>query len=107
MIKQAWLLYVLTIVLTFALGISIAKAEELPKELVMKTDVGEVVLTVEECHVVNEHGFAYHAYATEGDIKHNGCWNKDHDIVNIWFYEEPKDLVATYRDYHFKPRPNM
>ena len=86
-------------------------AEELPQELAMGTDVGEVVLTVKNCDIQNKNGFIYSAYATEkydnttGESKtHAGCWFKDHDIVNIWFYEESEPIVATYKDYHFKPR---
>lgn len=86
------------------IGASIAKADELPKELAIKTDVGEVVLTVNDCKVENNHGFIYEAYATDGDKTHNGCWFKDHDIVNILFYDEPIKLVATFRDYMFKAR---
>ena len=104
MIKQAWALYFIVLLLTFTLGVKIAKADELPKELAMKTDVGEVVLTVEECQVVNEQEFNYSAYATDGEVVHKGCWSKDNDVVSIWFYAEPQHLVATYRDYHFKPR---
>lgn len=86
-------------------------AEELPQELTMATDVGEVVLTIKDCDMPNNHGFIHSAYATEkyinttGETKtHNGCWYKDHDIVNIWFYEEYDSPVATYKDHHFKPR---
>lgn len=41
-------------------------------ELSMKTDVGEVVLQASTCKVKNKWGFAYEAYATEGDIIHKG-----------------------------------
>ena len=79
-------------------------AENYTSELVLTTAVGEVVLTVEPCDIPNEHGFEYISYATENSVRHEGCWFKDHDIVNIWFYAEDPALVATYKDYYFKPR---
>lgn len=73
----------------------------------MPTDVGKVAITVNECPVKNKHGFIYEAYATEylgGNVKiHKGCWYKDGDIVNIWFYNEEPPFIATYKDYYFKP----
>jgi hypothetical protein len=90
--------------LLLAYGLSV-KAEELPKELTLKTVTGEVVLTVNPCNVVNEHGFEYEAYATDGAVVHKGCWYRDHDIVNILFpFEEPAPLIATFRDHLFVPR---
>lgn len=77
------------------------------QELSMKTDVGEVVLQSTPCKVKNKHGFAYSAYATEGNIIHNGCWNKDGDIVNILFYDETPVLVASFKDYYFLPKPSL
>lgn len=81
-----------------------AYADELPQELIMKTDHGELVLTIKECQVVNEHGFVHAAYATWNEDTHLGCWSKDHDIVSIWFYAEPTPLIATYKDHYFVPR---
>jgi hypothetical protein len=96
-------LYIISLASIF-IGASVAKADELPKEMTLITVSGEVVLTINPCKVDNNHGFAYDAYATDGDVKHNGCWFKDHDIVNILFYDEPVKLVATFKDYLFKAR---
>lgn len=79
-------------------------AEERVEELSLTTGVGELVLKATPCSVENKFGFLNEAYATEGKDVHAGCWFKDHDIVNIWFYEETPALVATYRDYYFLPR---
>ncbi len=80
---------------------------ELPQELVMPTDVGKVAITIKECNVKNKHGFTYEAYATEHKdgqiITHNGCWMKKGDIVYIWFYDEEPPVVASYKDFYFKP----
>ena len=100
-VQIAWLIFFICIGSIF---VGAAYADELPKELAIKTDVGEVVLTISPCKVDNNHGFIYEAYATDGDKTHNGCWFKDHDIVNILFYDEPIKLVATFRDYLFKAR---
>lgn len=86
-------------------------AGELPQELTMPTDVGKVAITVKECPVQNRHGFGLEAYATEWKdgqtVVHKGCWTKQGDIVYIWFYEEEPPLVASYKDYHFKPETNL
>lgn len=81
---------------------------ELPQELVMPTDVGKVVISVKDCSVQNRHGFIYEAYATEfkdgQTTTHQGCWMKRGDIVYIWFYEEQPTIVASYKDFYFKPQ---
>ena len=99
--------YLLSALLAISLNVY---AEELPKTLEMATEVGKVVLTVEPCQVTTQnHGFIYRAYATDKNSRtgletvHEGCWNKDVDIVNIWFYNEDPSIIATYKDYYFVP----
>lgn len=101
-VKVAICIYAITLTSIFV-GAKVA-AEELPQEMVIKTDVGEVVLKTNACKVDNNRGFIYKAYATDGAVVHNGCWFKDHDIVNILFYDEPVKLVASFKDYLFKAR---
>ena len=96
--------FIIVAILSFCVFSQLIKAELLQDELAMKTDVGEVVITIKQCDETNTKGFEYAAYATEGAQRHEGCWFKDHDIVNIWFYAEHLPLVATYKDYYFKPR---
>lgn len=90
-----------------------ATAGDVAKTLEMPTYVGKIVLTVEQCPKENKHNFNYKAYATEKNTHtgiltvHEGCWNKDVDIVNIWFYNEVPELVATYKDYYFVPSPTL
>jgi hypothetical protein len=72
-------------------------------EMVMPTEVGEIVLTLEECPVKNDYGFNYYGYATEKDAdNHFGCWNADDAIVQIWFINE--NVVGIYKKELFKPR---
>lgn len=89
---------------------SIALAE-LPQELVMPTDVGKVAITSKDCTVKNSNGFVFEAYATEWkdgmSIVHKGCWMKQADIVYIWFYDEEPPLVASYKDFYFKPENKL
>lgn len=86
----------------------IAFAGEPPKELAMLTDVGRVVITVKDCPVKNNYGFSLQAYATEkGKPNHDACWMKQGDIVYIWFYDETPSVVASYKDYYFKPEINL
>lgn len=77
------------------------------KELALKTEAGEVVLTVTECPIINSQGFNYRAYATDGAIIHEGCWSIDHDIINIIFYQEEQALMATFRKHLFTPKPTL
>ena len=92
--------------------ISTTVKAELPKELSLKTESGEVVLTIESCPITAS-PYEYKAYATErvtgeGVKVHKGCWTKSGPQVSILFYEEPQQpFIATYADYYFKPRPNM
>lgn len=96
---------------TLALLPTLLIAAELPQELVMPTDVGKVAITVKDCPVKNRHGFVFEAYATEWkdgqNVIHKGCWTKKGDIVYIWFYEESEPIIASYKDYHFKPSLEM
>lgn len=72
----------------------------------MPTEVGEIVLTVEECPVKNNYGFDYYGYATEKEQpNHLGCWNADDQIVQIWFINE--NVVGIYKKTLFKPRMTL
>jgi hypothetical protein len=86
-------------------------AAELPKELSMLTDVGKVAITVKDCPLKNKYGFSLEAYATEKKgnetITHPACWMKQGDIVYIWFYNESPSVVASYKDYYFKPEISL
>ena len=85
---------------------SLVVANDLPKEMVMATEVGEIVLTVEECDLQNQipySGFDYKAYATEeGQPDHLGCWRADDFNVSIFFPEIW--ATATYHKSYFRPR---
>ena len=92
------------------------QAEEV-KELVMKTDVGVVALTVELCELQNSMhpkyrtDYVYKAYATEEATPqqlaqvHPGCWTdlNEPDMVYIHF-PELGDLLVTYRKDKFHPK---
>lgn len=94
--------------LLIALLFPLTAFAEMPQELVMDTDVGKVAITVKDCPQKNKFGFIYEAYALEykdgAEIIHKGCWNKDKDLVSIWFYDEPEPIIATYKDYYFKSK---
>lgn len=84
-------------------------ALDLPKELVMKTDSGEIVLTSEPCTFTKMglQGYEYAAYATEqGHANHEGCWQRDSyegkSSVQIFFPEI--NATAVYNPNLFKPR---
>lgn len=87
----------------------VTAAEE---EMVMETDVGEVVLTILPCEVPIAHeryfSFNYFAYATEAgrDEPHLGCWTGADNTIYIHF-PELGDVMATYKLGLFHPRPNL
>jgi hypothetical protein len=85
---------------------STAFAGSAVKEMALATDVGEVVLTVEDCPIKNEYGFEFYGYATEkGQPDHIACWNADDQIVQMWFINEK--IIATYKKTLFKPRMTL
>ena len=91
------------------LPIDKAWSEDLPKEMSMKTETGEIVLTSEPCEFIKlglkDYRFA--AYATEkGHANHEGCW--DTDIIDrfkaIKIYFPEIDSTGIYNPALFKPR---
>jgi len=86
-----------------------AHGEALPRELAMKTEAGEIVLTTEECIFTKQglQGYEYAAYATEkGHTNHEGCWKSDNyegkQAAYIYFPEINQTAVFDAR--LFKPR---
>jgi hypothetical protein len=84
------------------------------KEMVMKTETGEVVLSTEPCEFIKMglKGYPYAAYATEkGKPHHEGCWKVDvvdrFSAVLVYFPEI--DATAVYNPKLFSPReePNV
>jgi hypothetical protein len=91
--------------LAVSLSFSVYSAEDV-KEMVMPTEVGEIVLTLEECPIKNNYGFDYYGYATDpGNPHHFGCWNADDAVVQIWFINE--NVVGIYNKTLFKPRTTV
>jgi hypothetical protein len=79
------------------------------KEMIMKTDVGELVLTTEPCEFIKLglKGYPYAAYATEkGYVHHEGCWTTDvvdrFKAIKIYFPEV--NATGIYNPSLFKPR---
>ena len=82
------------------------------KEMSMKTDTGELVLTTEPCTFISMglQGYPYAAYATEkGHANHEGCWKVD--VVDrfsaILVYFPEIDATAVYNPKLFQPRSTM
>ena len=89
--------------LVAAFFMPVAYAENIYKEMALKTDVGEVVLTVEPCQFKPHFGYEYKAYATEkGAESHPGCWKDEGGAIAVWFPEIKS--VATYNKKLFEPR---
>ena len=82
------------------------------KELSMKTETGELVLTAEPCEFIKMglEGYPYAAYATEkGHANHEGCWKMD--VVNrfeaILVYFPEIDATGVYNPKLFQPKSTM
>jgi len=109
--KLIWALVAGFIALLVTTISSEIKAEELIEELIMETDVGEVVLTSLPCEISLAHtrynNFNYYAYATEeGHDHHLGCWRAEENTVYI-HYPELGDVMATYKKGLFHPRNTL
>lgn len=67
-----------------------------------------IVLTVKPCTVDKKHfpfgmPFAYEAVAFDKLSSGKACWFKDHDVINVWYYEEKEIYIGSYREHLFKP----
>jgi hypothetical protein len=105
-------LMAVTLVLLWLFLYDYAYSKELPKEMSMKTDVGEVVLTLEECifKKMGLQGYDYAAYATEkGKANHEGCWRKDtiDGKASVQIYFPEIDATAVYNPQLFSPRSTI
>ena len=92
-----------------ATAINKLHSAELPQELSMKSETGEVVLTSEPCTFTKMglEGYPYAAYATEkGHANHEGCWRRD--IVDkteaILIYFPEINATGVYNPKLFHPR---
>lgn len=102
----------ITLLLLWLFLYDYAESKELPKELSMKTDTGEVVLTVEECTFTKMglRGYPFAAYATErGKANHEGCWKKDdiNGMSAVMIYFPEIDATAVYNPQLFTPRSTL
>ena len=101
--------FVIVLIILF-LAWACAYAAEPENEMIMETDVGEVVLTVDPCTLqvyLRFIGMPYYAYATEvGQPIHPGCWDVIGSTVHIHF-PELGDTMATYDKNLFHPRPHL
>ena len=93
----------------FAVWLNETKSAEISQEFSMKSETGEVVLTVEPCTFTKMglEGYPYAAYATEkGHANHEGCWRRDivdkSEAILIYFPEI--NATGVYNPRLFKPR---
>jgi hypothetical protein len=98
-----------TLLLLWLLLYDYAYSQELPKEMSMPTEAGEIVLTTEECIFKKQglQGYDYAAYATDkGHANHEGCWKSDSyegkHAVFIYFPEI--NQTAVFDAKLFKPK---
>jgi len=106
------LLMAITLLLLWVFLYDYAEAKELPKEMSMATEAGEIVLTTKECIFTKQglQGYEYAAYATDrGHPNHEGCWKSDRyegkQAVYIYFPEI--DQTAVFDAKLFKPKATI
>jgi hypothetical protein len=77
-------------------------------QLVYDNPEYSIVLNVTPCKIDKKHhplgmDFAYEATAFDKLSLGHACWFRDDDIVRVWFWEESKIYVGSYKAYLFKP----
>jgi len=102
----------ITLILLWLFLYDYAYSKELPKEMSMATEAGEVVLTLEECTFAKMglRGYPYAAYATDkGKANHEGCWKKEsvNNMDSVLIYFPEIDATAVYNPQLFKPRSTL
>lgn len=105
-------LYILVLCIFWTVLYDYAESKEIIKEMAMKTDVGEIVLTSEECTFkkMGLQGYEYAAYATEkGHANHEGCWRIDvvNNMSSVLVYFPEVDATAVYNPQLFKPKASL
>ncbi len=100
-------LYIVILAIFWSWLFSYAESKELPKEMSMATETGEVVLTLEECTFIKMglRGYPYAAYATEkGHANHEGCWKKESvnnmESVLIYFLYMKWNIPLLSQQHH-------
>ncbi len=106
------LLMAITLLLLWVFLYDYAEAKELPKEMSMATEAGEIVLTTEACIFTKQglQGYEYAAYATDkGHPNHEGCWKSDSyegkQAVYIYFPEI--NQTAVFDAKLFQPKATI
>ena len=102
----------ITLLLLWVFLYDYAEGKELPKEMSMATEAGEIVLTTAECIFTKQglQGYEYAAYATDkGHPNHEGCWKSDtyegKQAVYIYFPEI--NQTAVFEAKLFKPKATI
>jgi len=106
------LAYITVLAVLWVLLLEYLHAQETIKQMSMKTESGEIVLTTEECTFkkMGLQGYEYAAYATEtGHANHEGCWKSDSyegkHAVFIYFPEI--NQTAVFDAKLFQPKASV
>jgi len=106
------LAYITVLAVLWVLLLEYPYAQETIKQMSMKTESGEIVLTTEECTFkkMGLQGYEYAAYATElGHANHEGCWKSDSyegkHAVFIYFPEI--NQTAVFDAKLFQPKASV
>ena len=106
------LAYITVLAVLWVLLLEYPYAQETIKQMSMKTEAGEIVLTTEECSFkkMGLQGYEYAAYATEtGHVNHEGCWKSDSyegkHAVFIYFPEI--NQTAVFDAKLFQPKASV
>ena len=84
-------------------------AEAQTEEMAMKTESGEIVLTIQPC-TIKDLDFQYYGYATEvNHANHEGCWRVSSldGMGSIELYFPEINATAVYNPKLFKKRASI
>ena len=106
------LAYITVLAVLWVLLLEYPYAQETIKQMSMKTEAGEIVLTTEECAFkkMGLQGYEYAAYATEpGHANHEGCWKSDsyEGTHAVYIYFPEINQTAVFDAKLFQPKASV
>jgi len=106
------LTYITILLVLWVLLLEYPYAQEQIKEMSMKTETGEIVLTSQECifKKMGLQGYEYAAYATElGHANHEGCWKSDsyEGKYAVYIYFPEINQTAVFDAKLFQPKASV
>ena len=99
---------IMKVIFAALLLISTLAQAEVFNELIYEDPTYSLVLTTNLCPVPHKlhpenSVFTYYARVYNSQAKGQGCWFKDGELINVWYFEEELVFIGSYREHLFKP----